>query len=66
MAVVQARGVFYRDTEDRDVTRQEGIENQRAAVAMQLFEELDAWMKRMTDGRVDTMVLGFVGGAVSV
>lgn len=35
-------------------------------VAMELFEELDAWMERRTSGTVDTMLLGCVGGVVSV
>jgi hypothetical protein len=35
-------------------------------VAMRLFEELDGWIESRTGGTVDTMLLGCVGGVVSV
>lgn len=35
-------------------------------IAMKLFEELDAWLEKKTDGTVDALLLGCVAGITSV
>ncbi|KAF8075052.1 hypothetical protein FPV67DRAFT_1475846 [Lyophyllum atratum] len=39
---------------------------EQGGVAMALFEELDAWVERKTEGTVDALLLGCVAGVVSV
>ena len=35
-------------------------------VAMQLFEELDGWLEEKTEGKVDALLMGCVGGVTVV
>ncbi|KAG5644249.1 hypothetical protein DXG03_008787 [Asterophora parasitica] len=39
---------------------------EQGGVAMQLFEELDAWVEKKTSGTVDALLLGCVAGVVTV
>lgn len=38
----------------------------QGGLAMQLFELLDAWLEKKTDGKVDALLLGCVGGVTVI